>query len=306
MDVPHRPATGDDPWAVRFHPAPGAALRLFCLPHSGAGAAVYRTWASLLAPQIEVVAVRLPGRETRRREEPARDLGELLPRMVDALTPWLDRPHAWFGHSLGALLAFEAGRLLSARGHAPTRVLVSGRRAPDSAPREDPVHAAPLPALLTYLRGLGGTVGEVLDDPAMVAWLEPALRADLAMAENYEPVANRGPLHCPMSVFGGEDDRLTTAEELQAWAATTQGPCLVRRMSGGHFFLHEPPERLVPYLRRDLLGGGVPGAGPAAAASPAPQASPAPTPTPTAGKAADADALAAARTGSARTVGSPR
>lgn len=254
--VQNRPAAGDDPWAVRFHPAPQAALRLFCLPHSGAGTTVYRAWAHLLAPRIEVVAVRLPGRETRRREEPFRDLAELLPRMIDGLEPLLDRPHAWFGHSLGALLAFEAGRLLTARGRVPDRVLVSGRRAPQTPARQASVHAAPLPELVAYLRGLGGTGAEVLDDPAMVAWLEPVLRADLAMAESYEPLPFLGRLDCPMSVFGGVDDSLTTAHELHAWSTYTTRECLVRRMSGGHFFLHEPADRLVPFLRRDLLGDG--------------------------------------------------
>jgi medium-chain acyl-[acyl-carrier-protein] hydrolase len=112
-------------WAVRWRPEASGSTRLFCVPHSGGGAATYRRWADWLAPDIEVVAVRLPGRETRFREPPYRSAHDAVPELLTAVKPLLDRPHAWFGHSMGALIAYEACRALDPR--LVTRLVVAGR-----------------------------------------------------------------------------------------------------------------------------------------------------------------------------------
>jgi medium-chain acyl-[acyl-carrier-protein] hydrolase len=254
---------------VTWRPAPAARLRLFCLPHTGGGAVTYRWWAQQLAPEVEVIAIRLPGRETRLREPPFTRLTELVPALVQALEPWLDRPHAWLGHSMGALIAFEACRLSRRRGLTPPlRLIVAGRRAPHLPDREPPVHDAPTADLLARLRGLSGTPREVLDDGQALATLLPVLRADYAVSETYrwrpEP-----PLDCPISVLGGESDPLTTDEELHGWCGHTSTGCTVQVVAGGHFFLHHAGTELLPVIRDHLLSPPPPaGYAPTESASP--------------------------------------
>ncbi|MFD0691984.1 thioesterase II family protein [Actinomadura fibrosa] len=245
--------TEPSPWGVRWCPAPAAEVRLFCLPHSGGGAAAYRDWAFRLAPRVEVVAVRLPGRETRLRERPYTRLDELAPALVGGIEPWLDRPHAWFGHSMGALIAFEVCRTLRrlCRGE-PLRVIVSGYPAPHLRPRHGAVHDASAAQVVTRLRELGGTPPELLDHPAVLRPFLPTLRADFALIETYgfrpEPR-----LDVPLSVFGGTDDAFATAEELHAWADHVSGPCDVRILPGEHFYLNGERDRLLAAITDDLL-----------------------------------------------------
>lgn len=242
-----------DGWAVTWRPSPQAALRLFCLPHTGGGAAVYRDWADQLAPDIEVVAIRLPGRECRFREPAFARADQLVAEMIDCIAPLLDRPHAWFGHSMGALLAFESCRMLHKRRlPTATRLLVAGRRAPHLAAWEPPVHAAPQEELVERLRMLNGTPPEVLDDPAVIRTLLPTLRADFAISERYAYAPER-PLDCPITALGGTRDPMATFAELAAWGRHTAAGCTVHMIDGDHFFLHTSQRSVIPLIRDALL-----------------------------------------------------
>jgi surfactin synthase thioesterase subunit len=239
-------------WGVRWQPRPAARLRLFCVPHAGGGAAAYRTWARALPPWIELVAIRLPGRETRFREPPFTRMDDLVAALAPALAPWLDRPYAWFGHSMGALIAYETARATRRLGlPEPLRLLVSGRAAPHLPPRDPPVHAASTADLVARLRFLGGTPVEVLDDAHMLKHVVPTLRADFAVVETYhwrpEP-----PLDCPLSVFGGTSDRHCMPGDLDGWSSHTSRDCAVRLFGGDHFFLHRPDRPLIPVIREHL------------------------------------------------------
>lgn len=247
----HSEARGE--WAVRWHPVPGAAVRLFCVPHTGAGAAVFRAWGKRLAPAIEILAIRLPGRESRFRATPLARMHELVPAMVDDIEPLLDRPHAWFGHSLGALIAFEACRLLRARTLAePVRLMVSGHPAPHLPPSRRPLHDASAETILAHLREMGGTPREVLGDPVVISALLPALRADFALSETYrcQPAP---PLSCPISVFGAWDDPFASVDQLRAWGQHSAAGCELRMFDGGHFFINDARDQLLPLISRDLL-----------------------------------------------------
>ncbi|KPI15352.1 Oleoyl-(acyl-carrier-protein) hydrolase [Actinobacteria bacterium OK074] len=256
-----RPRTGESlraatrkpgPWAVRWHPAPQARLRLFCLPHAGGGAAVYQQWARRLAPAVEVVAIRLPGRESRLDEPPLRRVPDIVAALTADVGPWLDRPHAWFGHSLGALIAFEMCRALDRAGlPAPVGLLVSGRPAAHLTVPERPVHRAPLPEFLDRLRELNGTPPEILADRTALAALLPMLRADFTAVETYayQPAP---PLNCPISAFGGFDDPFAARSDLDAWRVHTNGRCTVRMFGGDHFYLHRSPEPVLSVVADDL------------------------------------------------------
>ncbi|WP_078843430.1 thioesterase II family protein [Streptomyces albus] len=229
------PQTG---WCVRWADSGEAPVRLFCLPHTGGGAALYRAWAERLAPAVDVVSIRLPGRENRFRETPYRRLDELVEALAQAVEPLLDRPHAWFGHSMGALIGYELCRTLRDRGlREPERLLVSGRRAPHLPSRRPQVHDAPARDLVAHLRELNGTPAEVLDDAAALSALLPMVRADFAVSETYR-WRERRPLRCPVLVLGGRDDILATPGELAGWREHSTADCEVRMFDGGHFYLH--------------------------------------------------------------------
>jgi surfactin synthase thioesterase subunit len=240
--------------AVRWPSRSRARIRLFCLPHAGGGAASYFAWARRLAPEIEVVSVRYPGRETRHREPPARRMAQIVPAIADAICDEAETgPYAVFGHSYGALAAFEVCRELAGRGApAPARLLVSGRPAPHLQPRLSPVHDAGDAKLLARLRQMGGTPPEILADAGLMAGLLPTLRADLEAAETY--LLHPGPaLDTPISVFGGDQDLYTKPSDLWAWAQYTRSGHRVRIYRGRHFFLYDDPEPVLADLRADLL-----------------------------------------------------
>jgi medium-chain acyl-[acyl-carrier-protein] hydrolase len=241
-----------DELTVRWHPSPAARLRLFCAPHAGGGASVFRIWAERLAPDIEVIALRLPGRETRFGKPPYTSLDQLVPELVEELKPWLNRPHAWFGHSLGALVAFEACRELRRRAVAePSRLLVAGRPAPQLPLRLPPVHAASEPVLRARLHELDGTPGALLVAPSGLSAQLNTLRADLRASELYEH-RPEPPLDCPITVLGGLLDPYTTPTDLAAWRAQTTTDCTVEIFPGGHFFPHQNLDAVLHRVREDL------------------------------------------------------
>ncbi|MEU6357164.1 alpha/beta fold hydrolase [Streptomyces sp. NPDC047072] len=238
-----------DDWAVRWYPSPDAPLRLFCVPHSGGGAATYRDWARRLAPDIEVVAVRLPGRETRFREPPYHSVDQMIPDLLAALSPLLDRPHSWFGHSMGALVAYEMCRALGPE--RATRLVVAARPAPHLADDGPSLHDAPTDDFLAGLHALNGTPEELRGQRGALLTFLPTLRADFAVVETYAP--RPGPLlSCPVVAYGGSDDAVASYEQLAGWDSCTDAGCSVRLFPGGHFFVHEHPDLVLPALAAEL------------------------------------------------------
>lgn len=223
-------------WIGRPRPNPAARLRLFCFPYAGGGASVFSTWPRQLPEQVELCAIRLPGRETRLSERPFDRLTPLVQALATGIAPWLTKPFAFYGHSLGALVSFELARELRRRGAPqPHRLLVSGRRAPH-LPGPAPVYNLPDPEFLSWIRALGGTPEEVLREPELLAMFLPILRADVAVNEA-EPFVAEPPLDCPISAFGGLEDERAQRAELEAWRELTRGPFTLEMFPGGHFFL---------------------------------------------------------------------
>lgn len=226
------------PWIIRSHPRPLAAVRLFCLPSAGFGAAMYRSWGKTLPDAVEVCALTLPGRETLLREPPVGDLLQLVDRIAQAVLPQLDRPFALFGHSMGSWLAFELARQLRrVNAPLPARLFASGRRAPNLPATDPPMHQMDDTTLLSEIqRRYGGIPAAVLQEPELLALMLPALRADLAALETYHYRHER-PLPCPLSCYGGIDDPQVTFADLEAWREHTESNFEVVQYPGTHFFL---------------------------------------------------------------------
>jgi len=246
-------------WFTRFAPRPAARLRLFCFSYAGGGAVVFRPWALAMPAEIEVAAVLLPGRESRLREPPVRSMPELMSALVPALEPQLDRPFAFFGHSMGAVVAHELASVLQQRGGpVPQRLLVSGRRAPHLPERDPPMHHLGDEAFVAEIqRRYNGIPAEVLQYPELLELLLPALRADMSVIETHRLQATGHapvPFNGPISVFGGREDTRATRHELEGWQAHTPVPLVMRQFAGGHFYFNDAETRnaLVAAVVADL------------------------------------------------------
>ncbi|PYC77215.1 putative thioesterase [Streptomyces tateyamensis] len=210
-------------------------LRLFLFHPAGAGPLLYRDWPDRLPADLDLWAVQLPGREARFAEPLLTDYQQAVDQLAVALRPYLDRPYAFFGHSMGALLAH--GVAVAGRQHgdrAPERVLFSGCPGPGSPARPDR-SALTDAELVAELRRMGGTPEEVLAEPDLLELLLPILRADFAVVSSAR--RPEGPLlDCPVTMLGGTEDTVTV-EELERWRTVSTGPGSLHVFPGGHFYL---------------------------------------------------------------------
>lgn len=239
-------------WVRRFCPAPDAGVRLVCFPHAGGAASFYFPVAQELSPAVDVLAIQYPGRQDRLAEPPLTDLHALAQRSVAELGGWLDRPVALFGHSMGAVVAFEVARLLRARAVAPVALFVSARR-PPQVYRHDDVHRRSDDKLLAEMRRLGGSLGGLLDDATFQSMVLPSLRGDYQAVETYRyRQAER--LSCPLVVLTGDTDPLVDLAEVHRWREHTTGAFELRVLPGGHFYLTDQQQAVLSAIR-DRLGG---------------------------------------------------
>ena len=231
--------TDPDTWIRRYHQAPDSAVQLVCFPHAGGSASFFFPVSTALSPTVEVSAVQYPGRQDRRAEPNIDSLPALADAILPAVRPLTDRPLAFFGHSMGALLAYELTLTLRAAGDPlPRHLFVSGRRAPHLPERRRPLHALPEQEFREELGRLQGTPKAVLDDPELMDLLTPILRADFSVCETYAHTP-ADPLDLPLTVFGGAHDAETTEEELEGWRQHSRAFSRLRIFPGHHFFLHD-------------------------------------------------------------------
>lgn len=245
---PSRPS----PWVVIPRPDPGARLRLFCFPYAGGGASIYTPWGRMMPPEVEVVAVQLPGRENRIGEPAVASLRELTPRVAEGLAPFMDRPFAFFGHSMGGLIAFDLARKLRREGRpGPLHLFVSARPAPQAAFTLRRMHDLPRDEFIEGLRRYNSTPEEVLQNEELMQLVTPTLRADFSVSET-PPYTPEPPLETPISAFGGVDDDDVPVWTVEAWREQAAGEFRVVTFPGGHFFVNELRDRVVAEVTADL------------------------------------------------------
>ncbi|MCC0095263.1 alpha/beta fold hydrolase [Streptomyces flavotricini] len=251
-------------------PAPQPArARIVCLPHAGGGASAYQGWARHLPPAVELLAVQYPGRQDRLAEPCSETMEESAGAAAAALAALPVLPTVVFGHSMGALVAYETTLRLGrhAPHAAPVHLFVSGTAAPHRDREELP--ALDDASLVAYTRRQGGAEPEVYEIPELRELLLPSLRADFRLLTDYVPVKEPARTGVPVTAFGGDRDTGCPPEELASWGELTTAEFTSRVFPGGHFYLQGQEERLTA-LVAGALGAGVGAVGVGGVSRPAP------------------------------------
>lgn len=238
-------------WFVRPTPRPTAATQLFCLPHAGAGSLVFRTWPRAFGDDVEIVAVQLPGRESRYADRSGIDPAEV----AEAITEYADRPFAIYGHSMGGRIGFEAIRAMRAAGaRLPVRLYPSGSRPPhvriDDGPL-DGLSRVSDEVLLERVAAGGGVPAEVLAEPELVELVLPTMRLDFAWLDAYRH-ADGPPLSVPIITFAGAADHIVPPDMMRGWAQHTDAGFTQHVLPGGHFFLRDELPTIARLVQADL------------------------------------------------------
>jgi medium-chain acyl-[acyl-carrier-protein] hydrolase len=240
-------------WVPLRTDAPPGAPRLFCLPYSGGSAGVYRGWTAA-SIGAQVCAVQYPGRASRFAEPLARRMDQLVESIaVELVLPLADRPFGLFGHSMGAVIAFELARRLESLGRPPRLVILSGHGLPHDI---EQLHLLPDRELLVRLREMGGTPDSFFESAELVEIALPILRADMELLETHV-VAPEPRLGCSVVAFAGTDDPIAPQGEVDAWSRLVAGSFARVDFPGGHFFLHEREADVLAEVARrcrDALG----------------------------------------------------
>jgi surfactin synthase thioesterase subunit len=250
MIAPARTATFDK-WVTIATPSPRSTVRLVCLPHAGGSASFFFPVSRALAPRVEVLAVQYPARQERLREPSIDNIPEYADQIFAVLTELDDKPLALFGHSMGAILAYEiAVRMREAGRPAPVRLFASGRRAP-SRYRTERIHEGTDAQVVAELKLLGGPNPALLADPEMLELILPAVRSDYTAIERYRHDPGRT-LTCPITALIGDRDPRVSPDEAQPWADHTTGPFTLKTFPGDHFYLVPRASELIAFISRTL------------------------------------------------------
>jgi medium-chain acyl-[acyl-carrier-protein] hydrolase len=227
--------------------------RIFCFPYAGAGAAIFRAWADLLPPDIELCVPGLPGRDARVDEAPVGDLPVLIPSLLEQVKLRLTLPYAIFGHSMGAFIAFDLAHEIARRGlPPPSQLFVSAQRGPSLSYEDALIFDLPDDRFLAGVIARYKNIPEaLLAEREFMRVLLRVLRADFMIVEAYRYRAP-APLPCPITAFGGTEDDRITLPQLEAWAKETSSRFVLHLLPGGHFFIDSARAALLALIRQEM------------------------------------------------------
>lgn len=249
--------TASSPWFVNPEPRWEATWRLIGFPHGGGGPQAFREWPKHLGEVVEMLAVHLPGRGSRLADPVIDDIDDLVESIVEAMRQCFDKPFAFIGHSVGALVAYEVARRLAELGlPTPMRLFASAHHAPQHAAHAgaEPMYLLGDDELVDVVRTLGLVPEEALADTELLSLILPPLRADFALSETYVPPTDATPLPCPITALGGTADPLLGEDDLREWSTCTRGGLTVRTFDGDHFYTTTRLPELAASIQADIAG----------------------------------------------------
>lgn len=227
-------------------------LTLFCLPHAGGDVINFWEWPRYLPPEVEVRCAALPGKYARSSEPHLPSFNAAVAALEQTIRPYLGKPYALFGHSMGALLAFELAHRLRDSERPPLGLFVSGMSAPHRFTSDRDSRRMTNQEILEFLRDTDGIPEEMLVEEGAMLTVIPAVRHDLLLCDTYS-YAHSQPLNCATSVFGGREDDFD-AESLDAWREAVGPRCRVSWFDGGHMFILTRPQEVTDAITSSLIG----------------------------------------------------
>ncbi len=237
-------------WLPLLKPDRQTRLRLFCFPFAGGGAQFFYPWAELLNADIDVCPIMLPGREKMIRSQPYGDMQQLVPVLTEHLQTAMDIPFVFFGHSMGALIAYNVACYLAHRGKTlPLHIFCSAMYPPRHLPTEPVVHNLPRADFIKALKTFNGTPQSVLEREELMEVMLPYLRADFQLIETYRH-REYSTLPVPFSVYGGAEDTITR-RDLLLWKEETSSSFQCKIFPGDHFYLNNP-RQLLQHMNKEL------------------------------------------------------
>jgi medium-chain acyl-[acyl-carrier-protein] hydrolase len=239
-------------WVTCPQPNPQAKLRLFCFPYAGGSATIFRTWADDLPETIELCPIEIPGRGRQIKSPPYTKIQPLVREIAINIIPYLDKPYAFCGYSMGALISFELTRLLRHETNfCPLHLFVSARRAPQLAPDKPLISQLPDTDFLAEISLLNGTPQAVLENAELMQLFLPIIRADFTLLESYI-YSHQPPLDFPITAFGGLQDSTVSYTSLLAWQEQTTASFLLKMVDGDHFFINTSKRTLLNAVSQSL------------------------------------------------------
>lgn len=228
------------------------SYRLICFPHGGGSVQSFRNWPDYLPDDIELICLDLPGRGKRSAEAAIRSMDVLAPMVIEALQEYSDSPFVFFGHSAGALVAYEIARSLEEAGRpSPFHVVVSAHPSADLPPEEPPMYRYTDDKLTDVIRTLGMVPKKALaNEKLLLDFILPPLRADFELAETYDRNLPK-PLKAAITAMGGVEDEIN-ADDLDGWRRLTTSRFARIMFDGDHFFTHAMTEQVVSSLLREV------------------------------------------------------
>ena len=236
-------------WLVCPQPNLSASARLFIFPYAGGAPSSFNKWVADFPNEIEVSIVHYPGRGSRFNEPLIKELFVLVEEIANAIQSNLDKPFFFFGHSLGAVLAFEVARRITPQ---PQILFVSACGAPQASNSKRPIHALPDSEFITSLQNLNGLPADVASNSELMEILLPALRADFEAVENYKYTSSNHQLDCPIIAFGGSDDSHVDRTHLDDWKNHTNGSFKSQYFSGDHFFINTARRSVIASMKDEI------------------------------------------------------
>lgn len=230
-----------------------AKIRLFCFSHAGGIASSFRLWQSYLPSHIEVCPLQLPGRENRFREPFITNMEDLIDEIWPYISSLLDCPFAFFGHSLGGIVAYELAKKNQLENKIPpVKLFISAASAPDSIDIEQIFHQLPDDRFIQHLKKYGGLPEQLLQDKDAMDVFLPRLRADFTLFETYRDRFSCS-VNTPIVVLGGTQDHIVGLKNLQAWEKYTKSSFTLQLFQGDHFYLQKHSEELCQGIIKQQL-----------------------------------------------------
>ncbi len=212
-------------------------IRLFCFPFAGKGSSIFHKWKSLTHHSIHVVPIQYPGRESKLKDRPFTEMSSMLKYVINEYRPLFHPPFVFYGHSMGALVAYEVSRELRRQNlPLPDHLFVSGRQAPHICERDQLLHLLPDREFQLEIQKKQGTPDEVFTHPELLQIVLPILRADFTLCETYL-YQEEDPCPYPITAFGGLEDPFVSPHDLQEWKQHTANYFFSKFYPGDHFFI---------------------------------------------------------------------